>query len=92
MTAATAHKPAGRPAGGRSKLDKIATFRRVEEGVRCPVLVECGELAEQLNDAAAWPVVGLWGGEWRSHVGTESIRTAGPVPDPAGEPVAAGAA
>ena len=57
---------------------------------QCPVIAECADLAEQLNESAAWPVVGLWGGEWRSHAGITPIRTATPIRTP--EPASAGSA
>lgn len=46
---------------------------------RCPVLDECEDLADELS-GGAYPLTGLWAGEWRTTTGRWPIRTAGPIP------------
>ncbi|MCO7192303.1 WhiB family transcriptional regulator [Pseudonocardia sp. McavD-2-B] len=50
---------------------------------RCPVLDECRALADELA-GGAYPVTGLWAGEWRTTKGRKAIRTATPDRIPAG--------
>lgn len=68
--------PDGYRGGGPTTAAQLAGRRYC---ARCPVIDQCRGLADEISESAAWPAVGLWGGEWRSFTGAEPIRMSGPI-------------